>query len=96
MNNSFLSNNSKNDLKIIYKLVITKKKSKKNIKNKSPLRYPGGKTRACKKLDSILEKNFKIEKFENLISPFLGGGSFEFFIQNKYNLLPKYNSKSFM
>ena len=28
------------------------------IKNKSPLRYPGGKTRACKSLTQILESNF--------------------------------------
>ena len=28
-----------------------------NLTNKSPLRYPGGKTRACKKLDAILKNN---------------------------------------
>jgi len=55
------------------------------INNKLPLRYPGGKTRACKSLDEILNKHFKIENYDNIISPFFGGGSFEFYLQNKYN-----------
>lgn len=54
--------------------------------NISPLRYPGGKTRACKKLDTILNEHFDISKFNNIISPFFGGGSFEFYIQNNYGL----------
>jgi len=54
--------------------------------NKSPLRYVGGKTRACKKLDEIVNKYFDINEYKNIISPFFGGGSFEFYIQNKYNL----------
>ena len=57
-----------------------------NKKNISPLRYPGGKTRACKLLDIILNEHFDIGSFDNLISPFFGGGSFEFYIQNKYHL----------
>ena len=52
--------------------------------NISPLRYPGGKTRACKKLDEILNTNFNIENIKTIVSPFFGGGSFEFFLQNKY------------
>jgi len=56
------------------------------MNNTSPLRYPGGKTRACNQLDSILNDNFDINKFNNIISPFFGGGSFEFYIQNKYGL----------
>ena len=49
---------------------------------KSPLRYPGGKTRACKTLDEIInEKGFDTSV---VISPFFGGGSFEFFLCNKY------------
>lgn len=56
------------------------------IKNKSPLRYPGGKTRACKKLDTILKENFDISGFDNFVSPFFGGGSFEFHIQNNHQL----------
>ena len=57
-----------------------------NITNKSPLRYPGGKTRACKKLDIIMKEHFNIGDYDNLISPFFGGGSFEFYIQNNYKL----------
>jgi DNA adenine methylase len=55
------------------------------MNNISPLRYPGGKTRACKKLDSILNEYFILEDYNIIISPFFGGGSFEFFLQNKYN-----------
>ena len=54
--------------------------------NKSPLRYPGGKTRACKILESIMKENFDISNFDTLISPFFGGGSFEFHLQNNHNL----------
>lgn len=56
------------------------------INNISPLRYPGGKTRACNLLDVILNKQFNITTFKNIVSPFFGGGSFEFYIQNKYGL----------
>ncbi len=56
------------------------------INNRSPLRYPGGKTRACKKLDAIMKEHFDVSKFNNIVSPFFGGGSFEFYIQNNYNL----------
>jgi DNA adenine methylase len=56
-----------------------------NMNNVSPLRYPGGKTRACKKLDEIINTYFKLSDFDTLISPFFGGGSFEFYVQNKYN-----------
>jgi DNA adenine methylase len=41
---------------------------------KSPLRYPGGKSRAIKYL-----KNYIPEGTRELISPFLGGGSFELY-----------------
>jgi DNA adenine methylase len=54
--------------------------------NKSPLRYPGGKTRACKILDEIVSQQFDISDFDRIISPFFGGGSFEFHMQNKYHL----------
>ena len=56
-----------------------------NIKNTSPLRYPGGKTRACKNLNNILIEHFDLSKYNTLISPFFGGGSFEMFLQHKYN-----------
>ena len=59
---------------------------KENILNNiSPLRYPGGKTRACKIIDNIITKHFDIRQFDTLCSPFFGGGSFEFYFQNKYN-----------
>jgi DNA adenine methylase len=61
-------------------------KIKEIITNNSPLRYPGGKTRACKKLETIMKEHFNISDFDNLISPFFGGGSFEFHIQNNYQL----------
>jgi len=64
------------------------KKITKNIKmnNKSPLRYPGGKTRACKILYEIILNHFNLNNIENLVSPFFGGGSFEFFMQNNRNI----------
>jgi DNA adenine methylase len=52
--------------------------------NISPLRYPGGKTRACKILDHVMLQHFDITCFDTVISPFFGGGSFEFYLQNKY------------
>jgi DNA adenine methylase len=55
------------------------------IKNKSPLRYPGGKTRACKKIEEVLLNYFDVSNINTLYSPFFGGGSFEFYMQNKYN-----------
>jgi len=55
------------------------------MKNLSPLRFPGGKTRACKIIDEIITKYFDINDFDTLLSPFFGGGSFEFYFQNKYN-----------
>ena len=55
-----------------------------SIKNKSPLRYSGGKTRTCKILDKILDEHFNITDFTNLVFPFFGGGTFEFHIQNTY------------
>jgi DNA adenine methylase len=70
----------------------------KFIKNVSPLRYPGGKTRARKILFEIfkerflqdnLEDNkisFNLSKYKTLYSPFFGGGSFEFFLQENLGL----------
>lgn len=55
------------------------------MNNISPLRYPGGKTRACKILETILTQYFDLQSFDTFISPFMGGGSFEFYMQNKYN-----------
>lgn len=43
--------------------------------NKSPLRYPGGKTRAVKILINAIDSKYPDR--ETLLSPFFGGGSFE-------------------
>ena len=48
------------------------------ISDKSVLRYPGGKSRACKILDSMLPENVN-----KVLSPFIGGGSFELFLTTK-------------
>lgn len=61
--------------------------------NVSPLRYPGGKTRACNIIDKVLTEHFEVTQFEALVSPFFGGGSFEFYFQNKYNLKLIVNDK---
>ena len=42
---------------------------------KSPLRYPGGKTRAIKYMKDYFPRDMK-----NLCSPFFGGGSLELFL----------------
>jgi DNA adenine methylase len=61
--------------------------------NKSPIRYPGGKTRACKILDKVINDNFDIKMIDTIISPFFGGGSFEFYMQNKYGFKLIINDK---
>jgi DNA adenine methylase len=63
------------------------------MNNKSPLRYPGGKTRACKYLDNILTEYFNVKTINTIISPFFGGGSFEFYLQNKYKMSILANDK---
>ena len=50
-------------------------------KNVSPLRYPGGKTRAIAILSSYVSTYFPNKKV--LLSPFFGGGSFELFMTTK-------------
>jgi len=64
-----------------------------NTNNISPLRYPGGKTRACKIIDNVILQYFDIKYFDTIISPFFGGGSFEFYLQNKYGLKLVVNDK---
>ena len=49
--------------------------------NKSPLRYPGGKTRAIKTLEKYVDTYFPNET--TLVSPFFGGGSFELHMADK-------------
>lgn len=63
------------------------------MNNVSPLRYPGGKTRACKYLDEVLTEHFDIKAINTVVSPFFGGGSFEFYLQNKYNMSILANDK---
>jgi len=74
---------SKNKCELI-KLINEASNEKNIINNVSPLRYPGGKTRACKIIDTIIMQYFDISLFDTLCSPFFGGGSFEFYFQNKY------------
>jgi DNA adenine methylase len=50
---------------------------------KSPLRYPGGKTRACASLQGICIEHFGVPA--TLYSPFLGGGSFELHMKTKHS-----------
>ena len=55
---------------------------------KSPLRYPGGKTRAIVSLEYILNTYYHTDASSTkLISPFCGGCSFEFAIHNRFNQL---------
>ena len=53
---------------------------------KSPLRYPGGKTRAIKILKDYIPKGTK-----EVTSPFLGGGSFELFLAEQGLIINAYD-----
>jgi DNA adenine methylase len=55
--------------------------------NVSPLRYPGGKTRACKKLFELFQEYFDETKYKTLVSPFFGGGSFEFYMEEHFDTI---------
>lgn len=59
----------------------------------SPLRYPGGKTRACQILDDIMRQNFNMSEIREVISPFFGGGSLEFYLNKKYKVKIRGNDK---
>ena len=48
---------------------------------KTPLRYPGGKSRACTKLDQFLPD---LREYDEYREPFLGGGSVALHITKKY------------
>ncbi len=50
-------------------------------KNKSPLRYPGGKTRAINILEKYITEHYP--KRSVLLSPFFGGGSFELHMKSQ-------------
>jgi DNA adenine methylase len=65
-------------------LILLLKEDKKMFN--SPLRYPGGKSRAVEILTNILEREFGKDK-KILLSPFFGGGSFEIFSSKKYKIV---------
>jgi DNA adenine methylase len=44
-------------------------------------------------LEEILNNHFDITQYDTLVSPFFGGGSFEFYIQNNYNMKIVANDK---
>ena len=48
---------------------------------KTPLRYPGGKSRACTKLDQYIPN---LDGYSEYREPFLGGGSVAIHITKKY------------
>ena len=48
---------------------------------KTPLRYPGGKSRACKKMDVYTPD---LRDYKEYREPFLGGGSVAIHITKKY------------
>ena len=90
-----INTNKKNEIIInnFDNMVKSDKLNSINTANVSPLRYPGGKTRACKIIDNVILKYFDINSFDTIISPFFGGGSFEFYLQNKYRLKLIVNDK---
>jgi len=51
----------------------------------SPLRYPGGKSKAIKIIEDIIIDNFDLKNISTIISPFVGGGSFEFYMNENIN-----------
>ena len=57
-------------------------KKLKNLKSlKTPLRYPGGKSRACKKMDPYFPN---LDNYVEFREPFLGGGSVALHVTKKY------------
>ena len=48
---------------------------------KTPLRYPGGKSRACTKMDAYFPD---LRNYDEFREPFLGGGSVAIYITKKY------------
>lgn len=48
---------------------------------KTPLRYPGGKSRACKKMDPFFSD---LRDYKEYHEPFIGGGSVAIYITKKY------------
>ena len=48
---------------------------------KTPLRYPGGKSRAAPKIESYFPD---LSKYKEYREPFIGGGSMAIYIAKKY------------
>ena len=48
---------------------------------KTPLRYPGGKSRACTKMEPYFPD---LRDYEEFREPFLGGGSVAIYVAKKY------------
>ena len=74
-------------------VTVTTVTKNNGINNVSPLRYPGGKTRACAIIHDVVLHNFDITDFDTVVSPFFGGGSFEFYLQNRYGFKLVVNDK---
>ena len=49
--------------------------------HKTPLRYPGGKSRACKKIDPYIPE---LRNYDEFREPFIGGGSVAIHVTKKY------------
>ncbi len=62
--------------------VFNFKGSEKQLK--TPLRYPGGKSRACTKMEQFLPNMGIGSKYKQYREPFLGGGSFAIHITKMY------------
>jgi len=90
--NSNIEQNNNID-SVVYIPYFLKCNNVNSIYNISPLRYPGGKSRACKIIESVILQHFDITKFDTIVSPFFGGGSFEFYLQNKYGVKLIVNDK---
>jgi len=60
---------------------------------KSPLRYPGGKTRAIKIIEKKLSERTNLSQYNSLVSPFFGGGSVELYLSQKYDYDVSANDK---
>jgi DNA adenine methylase len=56
------------------------------MKSHSPLRYPGGKTRSRSLLFNVFCDHFNRGSIVRIISPYFGGGSFEFFLGDELDI----------
>lgn len=62
---------------------LTTKAAPKGMSTKSPLRYPGGKTRAVKILSALMPEDVLADTDKHVIAPFVGGGSFELWLTSQ-------------